>query len=83
MRNTTGRAVLDYLGTLTVTQGRMAGQPFPVFPWQRRFIRGAFAPDVIEMALSVARPKPLKAVASWDTRAWETPAAPTVAPIAA
>ena len=33
----------------------MAGQPFPVFPWERRFIRAAFADGVLESALSVAR----------------------------
>ena len=53
-----GTALVDYLGGLTVTQGRLAGQPFPVFPWQRRFVRGAFAPDVIEAALTVGRAKP-------------------------
>ena len=47
--------LVSYLGGLTVTQGRLAGQPFPVFPWQKRFLRGAFAPDVIEAALSVGR----------------------------
>ena len=44
-----------YLSGLTVTQGRLAGQPFAVLPWQRRFIRGAFAPGVQSAALSVAR----------------------------
>ena len=47
--------LISYLGGLTVTQGRLAGQPFPVFAWQRRFLRGAFAPDAIESAISVAR----------------------------
>ena len=44
-----------YLSGLRVTQGRLAGQPFAVLPWQRRFIRGAFAPGVQSAALSVAR----------------------------
>ena len=48
-------ALVEYLGTLTVTQGRNAGAPFPVLPWERRFLRGAFAPGVVESALSVAR----------------------------
>ena len=30
----------EYLETLTVTQGRRAGEPFAVLPWQRRFVRG-------------------------------------------
>ncbi len=48
-------ATLDYIAGLTVTQGRMAGQPFPVLPWQRRFIRGALAPGVVEAALTIGR----------------------------
>ena len=44
-----------YLSTLTVTQGRRAGEPFAVLPWQRRFVRGAFAPGAGTAALSVAR----------------------------
>ena len=45
-------AVLEFLGGLTITQGRLAGEPFPVFPWQRRFVQGAFVPpEVIEAAL--------------------------------
>ena len=44
-----------YLGELTVTQGRYTGKPFPVLPWQKRFLRGCFAPGVVEAALSVAR----------------------------
>ena len=47
--------MLAYLSGLTVSQGRRAGEPFRVLPWQRRFIRGAFAPGVQSAALSVAR----------------------------
>ena len=47
--------LITYLSGLTVSQGRLAGQLFTVLPWQRRFIRGAFAPDVQSAALSVAR----------------------------
>ena len=47
--------VIDYLGGLTVTQGRLAGTPLTLLPWQRRFVKGAFAPDVIAAALTVAR----------------------------
>ena len=49
------RELIDYLGDLTVTQGPAAGEPFDVLPWQARFVRGAFAPDVVESALSVGR----------------------------
>ena len=45
----------DYLARLTITQGRHAGKPFAVLPWQRRFVRGAFAPGASTAALSVAR----------------------------
>ena len=49
------RALARYLGGLTVTQGRLAGDPFRVLPWQARFIRGAFAPGIQSAALSVGR----------------------------
>ena len=47
--------LIDYLEGLTITQGRLAGQPFPLFPWERRFVKGAFRSGVSEAALSVAR----------------------------
>ena len=51
----TRHALIAYLSGLRVTQGRRAGEPFRVLPWQARFIRGAFAPGVQAAALSVAR----------------------------
>ena len=51
----TSRDLIEYLSSLTVTQGRLAGQAFDVLPWQSRFVRGAFAPGVQAAALSVAR----------------------------
>ena len=47
--------LIDYLAGLTVSQGRHAGQPFAVLPWQGRFVRGAFRDGVQSAALSVAR----------------------------
>ena len=47
--------LVSYLEGLTVTQGRLAGQPFRVLPWQRRFVRGAFKRGTQSAALSVAR----------------------------
>ena len=44
-----------YLETLTVTQGRRAGEGLTLLPWQRKFVAGAFAPGVGTAALSVAR----------------------------
>ena len=49
------RMLLDWIGALTVTQGRLAGQPFVVLPWQRRFLRGAFADGVSSAAVSMGR----------------------------
>ena len=46
--------IIDYLESLTVTQGVGRGLPFKVLPWERRFIRGAFGVDG-DAALSVAR----------------------------
>ena len=43
-----------YIEGLTLNQGRLAGQPFRLVPWQRRFLRGTFSqPD--DSALTVAR----------------------------
>ena len=47
--------ILAYLKGLKITQGRLSGQAFKVLPWQRDFVRGAFAPGVQTAALSVAR----------------------------
>ena len=44
--------LIDYIGSLKVSQGHGAGDPFPVLPWQRRFLKGAFADHVEEAALS-------------------------------
>ena len=43
-----------YIETLTVPSGDLAGQPLAVWPWERRFLRGAFRADG-DVALSVAR----------------------------
>ena len=45
----------DYLASLTITQGRRAGELLTVLPWQSRFVRGAFAEGVQSAALSIAR----------------------------
>ena len=45
----------DYLETLTVSQGRRAGEALTVLPWQSRFVAGAFEPGRTTAALSVAR----------------------------
>ena len=45
-------ALLAYLSGLTVSQGCLAGEPFTVLPWQRRFVRDAFRPGVQSAALN-------------------------------
>ena len=47
--------VIDYMAGLSVTQGAGSGLPLRLFPWERRFIRGALRDGVEESALSVAR----------------------------
>ena len=52
---TQAKAVTDYLRSLEITQGRLAGERFNVLPWQSRFIKGVFAKDVLTGAMTVAR----------------------------
>ena len=49
------RALVSYLEALPVSQGALRGERLSVLPWQRRFLRGAFAPGVSEAALSCGR----------------------------
>ena len=49
------RRTADYIGKLVIGQGRHAGSPFALLPWERRFLAGALAPGVGEAALSLAR----------------------------
>ena len=54
MPHTLVKALESYIGGLVIPQGRFAGRPFTLFPWQRRFLRGAFGqPD--DAALSLGR----------------------------
>ena len=48
------KRLLDYIKGLQITQGEGAGEPFPLFPWERRFLREAFTVDG-DAALSVGR----------------------------
>ena len=47
------KALIDFIGGLEVTQGHGVGGAFPVLPWQRRFLNGAFADHADESALSI------------------------------
>ena len=49
------RELIGWLEELTVTQGEGAGRPLSLMPYQRRFIRGAFAPGVSSAGLSMGR----------------------------
>ena len=49
------QTLIDFLALLPVTQGQGAGANLELQPWQRRFVRGAFAQGVDTAALSVGR----------------------------
>ena len=49
-----GAALIDWLGGLTLSGGDLDGEPFTVWPWERRFLRGAFRQPG-NAALSIAR----------------------------
>ena len=42
MKSSLARAITDYIGGLTIGQGRHAGERFKLLGWQRRFLSGAF-----------------------------------------
>ena len=44
-----------YIEGLTISQGRHTGEKFTLLPWERRYLRGAFKPGVMDAALSLAR----------------------------
>ena len=44
-----------YIESLVLSQGRYDGQPFRLFTWQKRFLKGAFAQGVMDAALSLGR----------------------------
>ena len=46
--------LIRYIGTLRLSQGRYAGELFPLQVWQRKFIRGAFG-QADDAAMSLAR----------------------------
>ena len=43
VKQTTPAALIDWLGKLTLSGGDLDGEAFTVWPWERRFIRGAFS----------------------------------------
>ena len=49
-----GRVLTAWLGTLTLSGGDLDGQPFTVWPWERRFLMGTFGQPG-NAALSIGR----------------------------
>ena len=49
------KALIQYIQGLEVTQGDLVGEGVTVFPWERKFLKGAFAPGVSTSALSIGR----------------------------
>ena len=52
---TLAKRLEDYIQGLVISQGRLAGQQFKLLPWQRRYLKGAFKPGVMDAALSLGR----------------------------
>ena len=53
-RTNISRELIAWMGTLTLSGGDLDGQPFTVWPWERRFLRGAFSQPG-NSALSIGR----------------------------
>ena len=45
----------EYLSALKVTQGFRVGQPFELFPWQKKFLKGVFRHTDGDALLSISR----------------------------
>ena len=60
------KALIDFLGGLKLAGGDRDGEAFTVLPWERRFIRGAFAGPG-DSAI-VGRTREWKKLPSW--RVW-------------
>ena len=48
-------SLIKYIESLTVTQGDLINESVTVFPWEKRFIKGAFKRGVTTSALSIGR----------------------------
>ena len=53
-QHTLGRALIDWMGKLTLSGGDLDGETFTVWPWEKRFLLGAFGQSG-NAALSVGR----------------------------
>ena len=53
-KQTLGRELVAWMGKLTLSGGDLDGQPFTVWPWERRFLMGTFGQSG-DAALSIGR----------------------------
>ena len=53
-KQTLGQALVGWLGKLTLSGGDLDGQPFEVWPWEKKFLLGTFGQSG-NAALSIAR----------------------------
>ena len=53
-KQTLGRALVDWMGTLTLSGGDLDGQKFTVWPWEERFILGTYRQSG-DAAISIGR----------------------------
>ncbi len=60
----TAKQALDFLPTLIVPEGRLAGKPLKLATYQRDFVRGALANDISIGVLSIGRGNAKTALAS-------------------
>ena len=70
------RDLIEWIGGHRVTHGPLRGEPFELAPFQRRFITGAFAPEVAVSALSIARSGGKTALAAMAAKAVIDPSSP-------
>ena len=63
-KQTLGRALIDWMGKLTLSGGDLDGEKFTVWPWEASFLRGTFSQPG-NAALSVGRGNGGKRIRSW------------------
>jgi phage terminase large subunit-like protein len=78
MKGSEATKAIRFLESLRVPEGRLAGRKLKLAPFQKEFVRGAFAPETSIAALSVARGNAKTALSSglalgsllgmWDTQ---------------
>ena len=74
-KHTLGRAIIEWLGTLTLSGGDLDGKRFEVLPWERRFILGTFGQPG-NSALSIGRGNGKSALVAGIASAVVVPGAP-------